>query len=218
MVTIQELILEKIREHPFLKELICEGLINLSAFARKIKPEIEKKLFKPISTSAVIMSTKRVADKIKNCKKDPLKEKNLFDITVKLNISEYTFKRTETLLQKHERLLSLTKNSELGFFAFTYGIFEMTVLISTKFEDLMLDIFKGEKLTSKIGDLSALILKLPKNAYSSPGIYFNILRQLAWENINIVEVVSTLNEFSIIINDKEIDRAFSILKKHILLS
>jgi len=43
------------------------------------------------------------------------------------------------------------------------------------------------------------------------GVYYYILKQLAWEGINIVQVVSTSNEFTIVVNQAEIDIAFKIL-------
>ncbi|NJK96693.1 MAG: aspartate kinase, partial [Bacteroidales bacterium] len=38
-------------------------------------------------------------------------------------------------------------------------------------------------------------------------------KQIAWEGISILEAVSTTNELSIILNDKDVDRAFSVLKQ-----
>ncbi len=216
MWTIQELITEKIRENPFLEELIASGLINISAFSRKIKPELEKKLMKPLSDSAVIMGTKRVADKLKDMKRRRDKTTvRISDITVKLNIIEFTFLQSETILTAEEDFISEAKGNSQGFFAFTHGLFEVTMLLSSEYEKSVSKTFKNEKLISKIENLSAIILKLPSNAYSTPGIYFNIIRHLAWENINIVEVISTLNEFTIILNNHEVEKAFSILKHYL---
>jgi hypothetical protein len=36
--------------------------------------------------------------------------------------------------------------------------------------------------------------------------------QLAWSGINVIEVVSTFTEFTVILKDKEVDLAFSALK------
>ncbi len=94
-------------------------------------------------------------------------------------------------------------------------MFETTLILNNEFEKIIHNIFKGEKLISSIKNLSAIILKLPDKSYDYPGIYFDILKQLAWENISIIEVVSTLNEFSIILNQKDIDRGFSDLKSHL---
>ena len=46
-----------------------------------------------------------------------------------------------------------------------------------------------------------------------PGLYYFILKELAWEGINIVEIVSTSHEFTLLVNDEDIDKAFLVIKK-----
>jgi aspartokinase len=46
---------------------------------------------------------------------------------------------------------------------------------------------------------------------TATGSISQILRQLAWENINIVEVVSTRQELTIIVSAVDADKAFSVL-------
>lgn len=60
--------------------------------------------------------------------------------------------------------------------------------------------------------LSSLTIKLPSENADVSGIYYFILKKLAWEGINILDIISTMHEFTIIVNDENIDRAFSILK------
>jgi len=43
-------------------------------------------------------------------------------------------------------------------------------------------------------------------------VHYSILKQLAWSNINVIEVVSTYTEFTVIIDNARIDTAFSVLK------
>jgi hypothetical protein len=54
---------------------------------------------------------------------------------------------------------------------------------------------------------------LPPGTTQIPGIYSYLLKALAWEGINVVEVVSTLNEFTIVLEEGMIDDAFSIIKR-----
>ena len=61
-------------------------------------------------------------------------------------------------------------------------------------------------------DLSAITLILPKEAVFVPGVYYSVLKALAWEGINFVEVVSSYTELTIILQNSNVDRAFSVLK------
>lgn len=55
-------------------------------------------------------------------------------------------------------------------------------------------------------------MRLPSSNVKMVGLYYNILKKLAWNKINIVEVISTTNEFTIIVDEKNIGKAFSVIK------
>ena len=61
-------------------------------------------------------------------------------------------------------------------------------------------------------NLDGFILKLPKENTVIPGIYYFIFQRLAWEGIIINEVISTSNEFTILVSDDEVDIAFKVIK------
>ena len=61
MLTIPNAVEEVIKKKPFLEGALVEGLINLSALARQLKPEIEKQVGKAVNDSAVIMALNRLA-------------------------------------------------------------------------------------------------------------------------------------------------------------
>ena len=51
MITIAEELQTKILSIPFLEEALDDGLINLSALARKFQPQLEAALMKPVPWS-----------------------------------------------------------------------------------------------------------------------------------------------------------------------
>jgi hypothetical protein len=58
-------------------------------------------------------------------------------------------------------------------------------------------------------------MRLPKNAIDIPGYIFVISRALAWNNISIIEVVSTYTELTILVKNNDATRAFDVLKETI---
>ena len=54
-------------------------------------------------------------------------------------------------------------------------------------------------------------MKLPTENSIYPGVYYYIFKELAWDNINITEVISTTNEFTVLVASSDIHHAFSIL-------
>jgi len=61
--------------------------------------------------------------------------------------------------------------------------------------------------------LSSISMHLPKGNSKIAGLYYQIFKRLAWEKITIYEVVSTTNEFTIVVEDHLIDKAFSVIKR-----
>jgi hypothetical protein len=43
---------------------------------------------------------------------------------------------------------------------------------------------------------------------------YAILKRLAWQNLNVVDVVSTATEFTIVVSNEQVDQAFSALRRY----
>ena len=55
-------------------------------------------------------------------------------------------------------------------------------------------------------------MNLPKGNSKIAGLYYDIFKRLAWENITLYEVVSTTNEFTVLVEDHLVEKAFSVIK------
>jgi len=73
-------------------------------------------------------------------------------------------------------------------------------------------LFQGERRTQKAENLSSVTVKLPSENVSVPGIYYFIFQRLAWEGITLYEVISTTNEFTILVSEDQVDKAFTTIK------
>ena len=213
MITIPELFKEKIEESPYLEELLAKGIINYSALARTIKLELEEKLLKSIKEGSIIMALRRMVKKYEK----NLNLKNIFskspDMIIRSNLVEFTFTNSDLMLNKYRNLLKNIEVDRQYFFAITQGVFETGIIISQELEEKIREIFEGEKIIHHLTNLSAITIKLPKENVTTSGVYYFILKALALNNINIIELVSTYQEITLILETKEIDKAFSILKK-----
>ena len=98
------------------------------------------------------------------------------------------------------------------FYAFTRGIHESNIIISSAKKDTIKAIFKKETQIAAQDNLSAISINLPKGNSKIVGLYYQIFKRLAWENVTLYEVVSTTNEFTILVEDHLVDKAFSVIK------
>lgn len=213
MLTIPNAVEEVIKKKPFLESALVEGLINLSALARQLKPEIEKKVGKEVNDSAVIMALNRLVPRLELMSAMKFKKvvENIGDIIVRSNLADYAFSNSSTLYEKQALLLSRVANMRDVFCTFSQGIYETTLVVSSSIIDLVDEIFAEEQSIARTVDLSSITVKLPAENTICPGVYYYIFKELAWDNINIAEVISTTNEFTVVISDKDIHRAFTIL-------
>ena len=213
MLTIPNAVEEVIKKKPFLESALVEGLINLSALARKLKPEIEKKVGKEVNDSAVIMALNRLVPRLELMSAMKFKKvvENIGDIIVRSNLADIAFANSHTLFEKQAILLDRVRSMMDVFCTFSQGIYETTLVVSSSIAALVEEIFADETLIARSGDLSSITVKLPTENSVCPGVYYYIFKELAWDNINITEVISTTNEFTVVISDADIHRAFTIL-------
>jgi len=214
MITISQAVYEIVNEKPFLNENLNDGIINVSSFSRYIKPQIEKRLNKKIEVGAIVMALKRYS--CQSVIKTEVLLRNallkLGDIIIRSNLSDYTFANSDTLIKKHITLVNKINNKKDVFFTYVQGVFESNWVISNSIDKEFLRIFKDEKLLNRNTVLASVTVKLPLENIMIPGFYYFILRKIAWEGVNIIEVVSTTNEFTIIVKEEIVDKVVNVVK------
>jgi hypothetical protein len=214
MKTIGEIVKQLIRESPFLEEALDENLINISSLARKFKPLVERELRKEVQIGAIVMAIKRYDPGYNYKIRFGIKHfvSSLGDLIVQSGLMHYTFENSNTLPEKHREFINRISGDQI-YYSVSRGIFETTVVVSNSTVQLVEEIFAKEKLIFKKPSLSSITLRLPKKRDETTGFFYFILKNIALENINIEELISTTNEFTILVKEKDIDRAFSILMR-----
>jgi hypothetical protein len=202
-----------INRSPFLREAMTDDLINISALARKLKNEIEDLAGKEVNEGAIVMAIKRMTPglyhrlniKITNVMGD------LGDFLVRSNLEDFTFENSDAFKSKQASLIEEINKDNDTFFTLCKGVTETTFIVSSQHSETVSRIFKHAKLKSHTKDLASVTVKLPTINTEIYGIYYYILKHLAWEGINIIEIVSTSNEFTVVVKQDDVDKAFKIL-------
>ena len=213
MKTIQEVVEGTIRKTPFIEEALNEKLINVSSLARIILPEVSAALKKEVKVGAVMMAINRLSPASelrirKNIKKLAL---DLGDVIVRSDLCDFTFKNTPSLLKEIAKILTKSSENSDYFLTVSQGIFETNIVISKNLQPFVNEIFEKENLIANVLELASLTIKLPKENQEQSGIYYFILKQLAWADISLQEIISTTNEMTIVVKEKDINQTFAIL-------
>ncbi len=211
MITVPQKVEEIVKNSAFLEDALANNLINTSELARQIQPQIQDKLVKDVTVGSIVMALKRLAKELPNRHIESEARRILGEITIRSNLVEFTFRNSDSLLERLKKLLEITPTEV--FLTWTRGIHETTIIIGLTMGPKVLKLFQNESMCVQIDNLSSLTIKLSKNNLSSAGLYYYVLKLLAWEGIVITEIVSTATELTIIMEEKYIQKAFSVIKQ-----
>ena len=213
MKTISSAVEKYIRTKPFLISALSQGIINLTSLSRVIKPEIEVSLKKEIRYGAIVMALKRLSSELefRTTYKIVKVIREIGDITVRSSLVDYNFKVSETLLVNQAKFLAKLNNRD-DFYSSSRGVNECNIVVSGNLCSILEDIFTNEHIISKQDQLSSISIKLPVENVTIPGVYYFVFQRLSWEGININQVISTSNEFTILVNEQQVDKAFKVIK------
>ena len=98
------------------------------------------------------------------------------------------------------------------FLTITHGLFEITLITNKGYAQQVKKIFAPRKIKKTIRGVAGITVRIPIHMIETVGLFYAVSKALNWENINIIEIVSTLTEMTLIIKEEEVPRAFKALK------
>ena len=219
MKTIAATVVDYIKTKPYLSSALSDGIINLTSLARTIQDDIEERTKKPVKPGAIVMALKRISDTADFVQTKQIIKvlKNLGDITVRSSLVDYSFLISDSLLVAQSNLLKEIEQKKEVFYTSSRGVSESNIIVSQNIAPLVDELFKDESCFSKTENLSSITMKLPSENVTIPGIYYFIFQRLSREGVNINEVISTSNEFTILMHEDQVNTAFTVIKNLKLL-
>jgi len=213
MVTSSHLVKKYVSENPFLLEAMSKDLISYGNLAEQLKSDIEQELGKKVKESAIVMALRRYAEELQGFDKKIVKFKFSGEIIMRTNIMDFNIIKSNNLLNKIKNLYSLVDFEKGDTLNIILGSNEVSIVTNEKYKDKFSNFLKGEKILNKEFDLVALTIVFgSKDFFDTPGIIFTSTRKLAWEQINIYEIISTMTELSFILSKKDSMKAYNALQ------
>jgi len=212
MATISHIVKKLVSDKPFLEEALRSKIISYGSLAERLQPVIEQELGKEIKFSAVVMALRRYSDELAT-KYTTIKP---FDfngqITMKTNISDFTVLKTPSLVSKLKSAYNIVDYGRGDTLNFIIGSNEVSIIINEKHEGKLSKFLSEEKILSKESGLVSLTIMFASDDFvHTPGVIFTVMRKLAWENINIFEIISTMTELTFILSKKDSMKAYNAL-------
>ncbi len=208
-----------VMESSFLTEGLGRGLINLSELARQLQPQLESDLWKPVGQAAVVMALRRVAERLPQ---QPVGGSSVArlsnktgELTTRTELTEFTFRYSDCTHECHQRLLAMAEPMRGAFVTVTRGVNEVMVVCSRSLIPVVEEAFSGERILVRQENLNAVTLHLHPDTKRTPGVYHAVLKQLAWDKINLVNMICTYTELTILLEQNQTGAAFSVLSRMI---
>jgi len=209
MVNISTLVKEYLDEKPFIQEGLYKGVISHSYLAQELTSYIGKRLNKKVKSGSVMMAIRRYSEKFSKKEFNQFKITGNMDITLKSNLCEITILKSPSLFSKVNKFYSMVDFNQGGILNIIQGNYEITIITNMSNRENVLKLLKDEKIEKIDSNLVALSLKYSKRYQDIPGQIFTFTRTLAWENINVIEYVSTLTESIFILREKDALNAYN---------
>lgn len=212
-MNLSEIVTTELIRSPFITEAMDAGIVNTSSLARFIHPAVEERLREKVSFAAIGMAIKRLPISPEQQLNKTINSfmKQLGDITVRSDLTDYSFRNSKSLLQCQGEVFSYLESHQNYFYSFCTGVHETTIICSEAIDETINRIFKKQKLLTKRSDLAAVSINLPPTNLDTYGVYYTILKRLTWKGINLVEVLSTSHEISLIVSNEDVEDVFSIM-------
>ena len=215
MKTVSNCVEDILITQPYLEEALSRNIINFSALALELVEPISKMLKKDVKPGAIMMALRRYNPPVTLGNSIKMKRviQNLGDITVRSNLTDFTVKNSTTLIDNHAKILEHINKDDKLFYTFTRGIHESNIIVSSSLNDFIKNHLKNEAFLAVQKDLSAISINLPQDNSKIAVLYYHFFKRLAWEGIVLYEVLSTTNEFTILVEDEFVDKAFTAIKR-----
>jgi len=210
MALIAPIVESIIRRRPILGEAIARGIINYGALAALLLPEVEKTAGNKVKHATVMMALRRLREKRGRVILKDIPLDTTSSIIIQEDLVEITVEKNRATMGVAK---SLFEKACRDFLTVTQGVYEVTYILKQHHKKEFINLFKKEDIVMVIDHLSSVTITLPLEMLHTPGFFSFITKEMAWENINIIEIVSTLKELTFIVKADDASRVFTTIKR-----
>ncbi len=210
MIKIQGIVRDITYEEEEALYALSQGYMNLSAYAKRIRGEVEKRTKKDVKSSGIVVALSRIQ---KELKKAPslIQDISINNITTKSPLSEIVFEKTSTILSRLSSLYEKVKTTGDDFLTMTLSTNEVTVICSDKIKNAVLSHFKDKPRMIESG-LASLGISLDPKYYPMPNITFSLIRRIARHRIPLAETITTHTEIIFVFSQKHLSQVLALFQ------
>ena len=216
MVTVSHIVTKLVNEKIYLHEAISKKIASYGSVAKQLKPEIEKELGKEVKYSAIVTALRRYSEKINVRFKEVKFDSKYAEVNLKTHIIDLNVLKTQVLFDKLKRFYDVVDFERGDILHIIYGRTHVSIVTNERYKEEVLKLLQNQKIQKIEENLVALSFTVGKKRIDKPGVLFQITRSLAWENINIIEIISVDLDVTFIVEKKDAIKGFNALERLII--
>ena len=213
MVTVSHIVHKLVDEKVFIQEAIGKRIASYGSVAKRLKPEIEKELKKEVAHYAIVAALRRYAEKMDVRFKDIKFDPDCSEVNLKTNIIDIAVIKTPCLFDKLKRIYDIINFGKGDILHIIYGRNTVSIITNERYKKQICLFLQTEKIQNIEENLVALSFSIDKELIEKPGVLFQIIRNFAWESINIMEIISIDLEMTFIVKEDDAVVGYKALQK-----
>ncbi len=213
MVTVSHVVTKLVNEKIYLHEAISKKIASYGSVAKQLKPEIEKELGKEVKHSAIVTALRRYSEKINKTFKEVKFDTKYSEVNLKTNIIDINVVKTQALFDKLKRFYEVVDFERGDILHVIYGRTHVAIITNERYKKKILNLLQYQKIKKVEENLVALSFTVGRKRIDLPGVLFQVTRNLAWENINIIEIISVDVEVTFIVDKKDAVKGYNALER-----
>jgi hypothetical protein len=214
MISITDHCRNILMKNPLVSEHLRIGLLNTSEYSRLIQKEIESLTFRKVKVQTIITSLNRIKQDIVS----NLPPKFVIDdVRMQYPISNFAYNLKVYKNKLIGELYSQFGGEEDSFLNVIVGNNQINILISSILADEVKKLFKNQENTLEMHDLTAVSIRFDRRYLDIPGSTYQILRIMYLENINLIEITSTLTGITLFVKKIDSQKILEIFNAEFIL-
>jgi aspartokinase len=216
MVTISHIVTKLINDNIYLQEAIGKGIASYGSVAKQLKPDIEGELNKEVAHYAIVAAIRRYSEKMNYRFQDIKFDTNTSEVNLKTNVIDINVLRALSLFDKLKRIYDIIRFEKGDILHIIYGKNSVSIVTNERYKEQICEFLQGEQIMNIEENLVSLSFTIDKALVDRAGVLFQIVRNFAWEDINIIEVISIDLEITFIVDEKDAVRGYKALERLII--
>ena len=132
---------------------------------------------------------------------------------MKTNVMDINVLRRPSLFDKLKRIYDIIQFEKGDILHIVYGRNSVNIITNERYNEKICNFLQNERIFNIENNLVSLSFSIGKKLVNTPGVLFQIIRNFAWENINIIEVISIDSEITFIVGEKDVLRGYKALDR-----